>query len=90
MLLEGSAPPVNSDAAMVYEQLIEEGDLALDEIADVLEGTTAARLGGRTRPASASSRAGGPFSRPGSASQRPGSAGGVRSGAAARSPPSRT
>ena len=53
---------------MVYEQLIEEGDLALDEIADVLEGT-AARLG----RSPASSR--GPLSRPGSASQRPGSAG---------------
>jgi hypothetical protein len=49
---------------MVYEQLIEEGDLALDEIADVLEGT-AARLGRS------------PASRPGSASQRPGSAGGA-------------
>ena len=55
---------------MVYEQLIEEGDLALDEIADVLEGT-AARLG----RSPASSR--GPLSRPGSASQRPGSAGGA-------------
>ena len=99
MLFEGSAsrpgsaqrqlvPPVSSDAAMVYEQLVEEGDLALDEITNVLEGT-AVRPGGWTWPASASSRAGGPLRRPGSASQRPGSPGGGRPGAAARSPPFR-
>ena len=74
---------------MVYEQLVEEGDLVSDEIADVLEGT-AVRLGGWTRPGSASSRGAGSFSRPGSTSQRPGSAGGMRPGAAARSPPSRS
>lgn len=98
LLLEGSAsrpasaqrrlvPPVGSDAAMVYEQLVKEGG-PLDEIADVLEGA-AVRLGGCTRPASASSRAAGPFSRPGSASQRSGSAGGARPGASRNQPPSR-